>query len=85
MGRRSRIDVLIEILTEALNECSKTRIMYRCNLNYKCFSRYLKELLEKGLIVKIERSSRKTELYKISEKGRELLQVLKRAKKLTSG
>ena len=85
MGRRSRIDVLIEILTEALNESSKTRIMYRCNLNYKCFNRYLKELLEKGLIVKIERSSRKTELYKASEKGRELLQVLKRAKKLTTG
>ena len=85
MGRRSRIDVLIEILTEALNESSKTRIMYRCNLNYKCFNRYLKELLEKGLIVKIERSSRKTELYKTSEKGRELLQVLKRAKKLTTG
>ena len=85
MGRRSRIDVLIEILTEALNESSKTRIMYRCNLNYKCFNRYLKELLEKGLIVKIERSSRKTELYKTSEKGRELLQVLKKAKKLTTG
>jgi len=84
MKRRSRIDVLIDILTEALNGCSKTKLMYRCNLNYRCFNRYLKELLDKDLLIKIERSSKKTIHYKTTEKGKELLQVLRRAKQLTA-
>ena len=51
MGRRSRTQVIIDILAEASEGANKTRIMYRANLNFLRFKRYLSELLDKGLIV----------------------------------
>ena len=41
MVRRSRTGVIIDILTEVLDGANKTRIMYRANLNFLRFKRYL--------------------------------------------
>lgn len=76
LRRRSRVEVIREILVEALNGRSKTRIMYRCNLNLKCFNRYLDVLLDKGLLVKVKHQSKNGFLYKTSEKGKRLLKTL---------
>jgi len=51
---------MAEILTETRTRLKKTRIMYKCNLNYKKLELYIKMLLEKKLL------ARKTD-----EKGRE--------------
>lgn len=84
MVRRSPVEVVADILTEALNGASKTRIMYRANLNFLRLNRYFSELLEKGLIVKENDSDGRTVYYKTTEKGKDLLNVLNEAKEVLS-
>ncbi|MCK4482642.1 hypothetical protein KAU55_05410 [Candidatus Bathyarchaeota archaeon] len=43
--RRSRTRTILDILTKASNSATKTRLMYRCNLNSIRLNRYLRELL----------------------------------------
>jgi len=77
--RRSRIEVICDILSEALDGANKTRLMYRCNLNFMRFNRYLQELLDAGLIENINSNPKGTIIYKTTEKGRELVKVLRKA------
>jgi len=85
LGRRSRVEVIREILIEALDGRNKTKIMYRCNLNLKSFNRHLDELLSKGLLVKVKHHSRNGVLYKTSEKGKRLLRALDEAMDILLG
>ena len=80
--RRSRVEVIRDILHEARNGTNKTRIMYRSNLNFACFNRYFEELIKKGLIVEVESNPDGTKIYKTSEKGLQLLEVLERTDEL---
>jgi len=82
--RRSRTEVIVEILSEALGGVNKTRIMYRCNLNFVRFNRYLRELLDAGLIECVDANPEYMVLYKTTDKGRELLKVLRKASELMS-
>ncbi|MGB9853695.1 MAG: winged helix-turn-helix domain-containing protein [Candidatus Bathyarchaeales archaeon] len=83
--RRSHTEVILDILTEASEGVNKTRLMYSCNLNFGLFNHYLKELLEAGLIEKTEENNPNgMTIYKTSAKGRELLEVLRKANKLLS-
>lgn len=83
--RRSRIEVIVEILSEALGGVNKTRLMYRCNLNFGRFNHYLKELLDAGLIECINSEPNVgLVLYKTTEKGRELLKILRNAEEFLS-
>ncbi|MEM3579749.1 MAG: winged helix-turn-helix domain-containing protein [Candidatus Bathyarchaeia archaeon] len=78
--RRSRVEVIIEILNEALNGANKTRLMYRCNLNFGRFNRYLKELLDAGLLEQVATNPETgLILYRTTAKGRELLKILEMA------
>lgn len=79
MVRRSRAVVIQDILTEALDGSPKTKIMYRCNLNFLRFDRYFDHMVEKGLIEVAENPHSNTTLYKTTEKGKTLLKVLKKA------
>ena len=84
MGRRSRTGVIIDILSEALDEANKTRIMYRANLNFLRFNRYFSELLDAGLIAVFDNPGSEFSggmVYRTTEKGRELLKVLEKAKR----
>jgi len=80
--RRTRTEVIREILDEACDSTNKTRLMYRCNLNFMRFNRYLRDLLESGLIAEVEENPSGSILYKTTEKGHELLNVLRRVKDL---
>jgi len=82
--RRSRSEVICDILSEALGGVNKTRLMYRCNLNFARFNRYLNELVESGLVECAEGNPDGLVLYKTTVKGRELLQVLRKADDLLS-
>ena len=82
--RRSRSEVICEILSEALNGANKTRLMYRCNMNFVRFNRYLSELLDAGLVECVGSNPGGIILYRTTEKGRELLKVLRKANELLS-
>jgi len=80
--RKSRVEVIRDVLKEAGNGANKTRIMYRSNLNFACFNRYFRELIEKGLIVEAESNPDGTKIYKTSDKGLQLLEILEKADEL---
>ena len=78
-GCRGRIEIVMDILAKALSGVNKTRLMYRCNLNFVRFSRYLRQLLDAGLIERVEANPESIVLYKTTDRGRELLRVLRKA------
>jgi predicted transcriptional regulator len=82
--RRSRVEVIYNILSEALGGANKTRLMYHCNLNFMRFNRYLQELLDAGLIERVGSNLGGVVLYKTSNKGRELVKVLRKASEFVS-
>lgn len=83
MSRRSKAEIITDILTEALKGASKTRIMYRANLNFLRFKRYFSELESKGLITVISNPGRGI-VYQTTEKGKALIEILKKAELIMS-
>ena len=67
--RRSRMDIIADILSVAGEETKKTHIVYRANLNFARVDGYLQHLVDNGLI---EKKSRE---YKTTEKGEEFLRA----------
>lgn len=82
--RRSRTEVVCDILSEALDGANKTRLMYHCNMNFLRFNRYLNELLEAGLLVRADSNPSNVVLYETTDNGRELLRVLRKANEFLS-
>lgn len=82
--RRSHAEVIVNILSEALGGTNKTRLMYRCNLNFVRFKRYLTELLDAGLIERVEMNPDDVAVYRTTDRGRELLRVLRKANEFLS-
>ena len=80
--RRSHAQVISEILSEASEGANKTRLMYRCNLNFERFNRHLRQLLDAGVIDRVNPNPKGVTIYKTTDKGRELLTVLRKANKL---
>ena len=70
------MEVVADILAEALNGANKTRIMYRANLNFLSFHRYFSELLDKELIVR-ENASDGRVVYRTTDKGRRFLKIIR--------
>jgi predicted transcriptional regulator len=75
------MEVIGDILTEAMSGANKTRIMYRANLNFLRFNVYLSEMLESGLLAK-EKNGNGQLMYKTTESGVALLETLQKAKEL---
>lgn len=70
-SRRSKIEIVAEILRIARNGAKKTRIVYGANLNFKILEEYLARLEKAGLIT----LSRNTDsLIMTTKKGVEYLQ-----------
>lgn len=65
--RRSRDEILANILEVCLYETSKTRIVYLSNLNFATIDSYLDSLTKNGFIAVIYGK------YKTTEKGKDLL------------
>jgi len=81
--RRSWIEITIDILDVAYTPSSKTRLMYKSNLNFRRFNKYFHDLLRKGFLEQINDVKGQV-VYKITKRGRTLLEVLKKARKLAS-
>jgi predicted transcriptional regulator len=58
--------------------------MYHCNLNFMRFNRYLEELLDARLLERVGSNPDGVILYKTSDKGRELVKVLRKANEFLS-
>jgi len=81
MQRRSWPEITVEILEATLNPSNKMRIMYKSNLNFERFNRYFYDLLRKGFIEEKNGSDGRL-VYKTTERGRTLLEVLRKAQDL---
>ena len=67
---RSHLDIVRDILSAALVESRKTRIMYQANLSYTQVKKYLHDLLERELL-----NHDGTSFYLITKKGRQFLEL----------
>lgn len=74
--KRSDIDIMASILSEACRGSRKTRVMYRCNLSHRQLEVYLKLLL--GMEFLVSRS----DLFKTTAKGRKFLDAYRTLKAL---
>jgi predicted transcriptional regulator len=72
--RRSRIDIVVEVLEVAKNGVNKTAIVYRTNLNFRLADKYIELLENQGLL------ENKLNKYITTDRGRIFLG---KAKELT--
>ena len=81
--RRCSLEVIRDILTVALDSANCTRIVYKANLTFPRFKRYSACLVAKGLLTFDGGSSTNCRgIYKTTEKGEKLLQLLAEISKL---
>ena len=81
MRKRGWEAITVDILEATLTPEKKTRIMYKANLNYDRFNKYFTDFLRKGFILETDDHEGNT-AYKISERGRTFLTVLRKAQEL---
>jgi predicted transcriptional regulator len=81
LQKRSRVTITIDIIEATLKPQKKMRIMYQANLNYLRFNRYLKDFLSKSFIEALKDVDGNG-CYRITQRGKELLSVLRKAHEL---
>ena len=69
--RRSRIDIIIDVLEVAKMGVNKTNIVYKSNLNFKLADKYLELLQKHGLVENM------VDKYITTDKGMIFLQKAK--------
>ena len=74
--RRGKIEIVIDILSVALDGARKTEIVYKANLNFTRIDRYIPFLEDRGLM---ENSG---PIYKTTEKGKEFLRGYEKMEEL---
>ena len=62
MSRRSKADIVKEILELCSTPVNKTAIVYQCNLNFKIVKRYISWCFINGWLQKIENKYQTTNL-----------------------
>jgi len=80
-GRRDRVDVILAILETIYTEKNRakpTHIMYKANLSHKLMDGYFRELIERGIMKKVDEEG-KTRIA-LTEKGSEFLRELRKMK-----
>lgn len=69
-ARRSGLEIIASILMEARNGVTKTRLIYRTNMNFIVIRKYMDFLNQKGLMA-VEHDY--LQIYTTTEKGLEFL------------
>ena len=82
---RGKLDIMENILCEASEGAKKTRIMYRCNLNFSQLNSYLDLMVSVGLLKSVppgigERIERNT--YETSAKGQAFIRAYRDLKEV---
>ncbi len=78
--RRSRLDIMTEILEIARGGAIKTHIMYKANLSFTQLNAYLTLLTETSLLEVVDKGEKP--FYKTTEKGFQYIQGHNRIKAL---
>jgi len=82
-SHRGRIDIMANILREAVGGAKKTHIMYRCNLSFRQLQTYLDLLIDRKLLKKTsEEESGNVSFYETTPKGRAFLEAYSNIKVL---
>ena len=76
--KRSKYEIVHDILSNCQNGAKKTWVMYRANLSYDLTTNYINELMKNGLI------ENRDGIYVTTEKGKQLLELLERWMKVNS-
>ena len=76
--KRSKYEIVHDILSNCQNGAKKTWVMYRANLSYDLTASYLNELIKNGLI------EARDGFYYTTEKGKQLLELLDKWLKVNS-
>lgn len=80
MVRRSKLDLYLEVLMAIESGVNKpTNILYKCNLSYKNCRDILRTLIEQGLITVSRNHRNGRRIYKITERGRDVLKYFSNA------
>jgi predicted transcriptional regulator len=74
--KRSREEIIAQILNVCKMSANKTRIVYQANLNFRTVDPYLKTLIRNELI---EVRLGKHVLYETTQRGSNLLETINRA------
>jgi len=74
--RRSKLEIIADVLSAARGGANKTAIAHNANLNFNRVENYLSYLVEKGLMEHTDGE------YKTTEKGREFLRDYQKMKEL---
>ena len=69
---RNRLDIVRDMLAIASTKVKKTRIMYQANLSFLQVEKYMKTLLDEGLLT---RDGNGGTSYLTTEKGKEFLRL----------
>ena len=74
-NKRSESEIIFDLLSSAKQDIKKTRLMYKTNMTYVQFVKYLDFLLEKDLLEGRNINERE-QVYNITDKGKELIESL---------
>ncbi len=72
--KRSKETIIAEILELCIGGASKTKIVYKTNMNFKTGASYIDKLIRNGLLHK---TNGDLTVYETTEKGQEILKGLK--------
>lgn len=81
MQKRSKDQIIIEILDTCREGANKTKIVYQVNLNFRTANRPLNSLLEKGLL---EASKGDQPIYRTMPEGERAIVALQEARAIYS-
>jgi len=73
--KRSKQEIIAQILEVCLESASKTRIVYQVNLNFRTINPYLEILIKNNMIEAGQGGQR---LYKTTPNGEDLLETIKK-------
>ena len=76
LKRRDATKVIHDILTLAETGVPKTRIIYQANLNFTFAQPFFDFLISRGYIAKHAPSEERAVVYKLTQKGENLLKLL---------
>lgn len=79
--KRSKQEIIAQILEICLDSSSKTKIVYQANLNFRTINPYLDILMKNGLL---EVSEVEQTLYRTTPKGRDLLDIIEKVNRSLS-
>ncbi len=81
MTKRSKQEIIAQILEVCLEKSSKTRIVYQVNLNFRTINPYLQLLIKNELL---ELLVGEQKLYRTTARGESLLESIKKINKSIS-